>query len=309
MGTTWSVKAHPVPPEVTADDLRESVRVRLEELEQQMSTWREDSAVSRFNASDSTNWFAVPRETALVVTAALTVARQTGGAFDPTVLPLVSRWGFSAGRPPTSIPAAAELRRIRDSVGYQRLAVRAEPPALRKAVPGLQIDLSAIAKGQAVDEVAALLAARGLTNHLVEIGGELVARGLSPKGRPWRVGIEKPVPEVREIAEVVELRGEALATSGDYRNYFELEGRRLAHLIDPRTGEPLPQRGLAVSVRHPSCMIADAWATGLSVLGVEAGIAAAREHGLAAQFLMFEDGRLRSARHAWPAAAAGAVKN
>jgi len=294
MGTSWSVQYESEGPIEEADELKAQVRGLLMALEDRLSTWRPDTDISRFNASASTNWIAVSRELVAVVETARKIHRASGGMLDPTVYPLTRLWGFTSAEALTSLPSEEALAARKALVGLDRIASRVEPPALRKELAGMQIDLSAIAKGYAVDRVSEWLAERGITNHLVEIGGELRGQGKSPKGRAWRVGLELPLVGRSKIGSVVALSSGALATSGDYRNFVSVAGKRYAHLIDPRTGRPLPQRGMAVSVRARSCEWADGWATALTVLGPEAGLAVAEEQGVAADFRWLQDGKART---------------
>jgi thiamine biosynthesis lipoprotein len=193
---------------------------------------------------------------------------------------LVNLWNFGPDPRAGQVPTVAEIERERERVGYRRLEVRLSPPSLRKTHPGVYLDLSAIAKGYAVDEIAELLIQRGVPGFMVEVGGEVRTSGHRPDGQPWRIGIEKPVDFQRSVQRVVELTGKSLATSGDYRNFFEKDGRRYSHEIDPQTGYPVQHELASVSVISDSCMLADAWATGLMVAGPEAALRLAREQGL-----------------------------
>ncbi len=299
MGTTWSVTIVSESANIDATVATKAIRERLEELENQMSTWRTNSLLSRFNISSSTNWFPVTREVAYVVASAQDISAKSDGAFDVTVYPLVKLWGFGPDNRPTNSPTAATLARVRASVGWKNLQARQDPPALHKAVAELQIDLSAIAKGFAVDEVLELLKRMGVKRGLVEIGGEVRGIGYSAKNRPWRIGIEEPVADRRTIAEVAEVSDEALATSGDYRNSYPLGDERFTHVIDPRTGFPKRFTGFSASVRADTCAIADAWATALTVLGAEEGLAAARSSGLKALLLQATDGVITRQPNQW----------
>ena len=265
------------------------VRQVLERVDRRMSTYKPESEVSRFNASRDTGWFPVSAETARVVAKALETWRESGGAFDITVAPLVDLWGFGPRLVPERVPAGAEIEAALAHTGSRHLAVRLEPPALRKELPELEIDLSAIAKGYAVDAVAAWLEARGIHDYLVELGGEVRVSGQHPDGRPWRVAVERAA-EGR--AGVLELSAGAVATSGDYRIWFEIDGVRYSHEIDPRTGRPVSHGLAQVTVLAPSCMEADAWATTLLVLGPKRGPALARRLGLKALFLLRREGDL-----------------
>ncbi len=284
MGTSWSIKMFESMDESQFDAVTAKITAYLDKAEAMMSTYVADSDVSRFNASRSTEWQAVSPEVAEVVAYAQHVSKLTQGAFDITVAPLVELWGFGSAerRQP---PAAADIESALRRLGYRRLSVRRQPPALRKAVPGLSIDLSAIAKGYAADGVADILRAHGVTNYLAEVGGELRASGISGKLQPWHVGVEKPIPGWREVMRAVQPDGAGIATSGDYRNFLETDGERYSHEIDPRSGRPLPYRGASVTVIAPTAMAADAWATGLFVAGKEKGMELAQEQGLAVYYI------------------------
>jgi thiamine biosynthesis lipoprotein len=280
MGTTYAVKLSDPPRNVALETLQADLDRRLERLNDLMSTYRKDSELSRFNRHRDDDWFAVSEETVEVATAALAISRLTDGAFDVTVGPLVNLWNFGPDPQPDRFPTEAEIDRERQRVGYRRLEVRQNPPALRKTHPDLQLDFSAIAKGYAVDVLARRLTALGVTGFMVEIGGEIRTQGRKPDGQPWRIGIEKPIPGKRSVREVVALSGESLAVSGDYRNFFEKDGRRYAHGIDPHTGRPVEHNLASVSVIADECMTADAWATALLIVGPDAALRLAREQTL-----------------------------
>lgn len=272
MGTTYEVKLAGTPPPDPAA-LKADIDALLGRINGLMSTYDPDSELSRFNASRSTGPYPVSAETARVVSAALAFARETGGAFDPTVGPLVDLWGFGPAGRRREPPAPAEARRARRLVGWRNVRLFDDPPRLRKSIPGLRLDLSAVAKGYAVDAVAGLLSERGLADFMVEIGGEVVARGSNARGEPWRIGVASPREDGRPFARVVPISGRALATSGDYRNYFGHGDRRYAHVLDPRAGEPVRTGVASASAAAPTCLEADAAATALMVLGAEKGLA------------------------------------
>jgi thiamine biosynthesis lipoprotein len=288
MGTTWSLRLD--ARDRTRRDVgraRAAVVARLERVEALMSTWREDSELSRFNRHASLEPFPVSEETWAVLELARDVTARSGGAFDVTARPLVAAWGFGAGaRAPGHGPDAAELSALRSRVGPDAIALDRERRTVRKRRPDVECDLSAVAKGFAVDEGVRALEALGWDAFLLEVGGEVAARGERPGGGPWRVGIERPDPAGRAVHTRVALHDRAMATSGDYRSFYEHEGRRLAHLIDPRTGRPIEHGLASVSVVHRRAALADAWATALAVLGPEAGPALAEREGLAAFFLV-----------------------
>jgi len=239
----------------------------LADLDQKLSTYKEDSEITRFNLSSDLDWQAVSEEFATIVDQALRISKLSYGAFDVTVSPLVDLWGFSQDRYETiAFPDKSEIARVKAMTGYQHLQMREQPPALKKALPELNIDLSAIAKGYAADRLASLLEAHGIVNYLAEVGGELKASGVSKELRPWLVGVEKPVPGWREIMRAVEVRGNGIATSGDYRNFIEIDGTRYSHTIDPRSGMPTVYKGASVTVIAESSLAADAWATAFFIL-------------------------------------------
>jgi FAD:protein FMN transferase len=289
MGTVYTVKLSDVPSGTRLETLHADVDRRLQEINGLMSTYLHDSELSRFNRHQDDGWFDVTGETATVVAAAQDVSRKTDGAFDVTEGPLVNLWSFGPDPQPGQLPSAAEIERQRERIGYPRLEVRLSPPALRKTQPDVYVDLSAIAKGYAVDAVAELLVQRGVPGFMVEVGGEVRTLGRRPDGQPWRIGIEKPVDFQRSVQQVVELTGQSLATSGDYRNFFEKDGRRYSHEIDPRTGYPVQHELASVSVVSDSCMMADAWATALLVAGPEAALQLARQHGLEVLLILRTD--------------------
>lgn len=294
MGTTWAVSLARPPASVGAEGLRRAVEATLARVDRAASTWREDSELARFNAAGTTAWRPVSPMLARIVTGALRTSRLSGGAFDPTVAPLVDLWGFGPGGGPRARPTDDALRAARARVGFAHLAVRGEPPALRKDLPALEVDLSAIAKGFAVDRVAARLAEMGAHDVLVEIGGELRARGRNPDGEPWIVAVQRPNGSAGAASALLGLTDAAVATSGDYRTHFEQDGRRYSHLIDPRTGEPVSHGLASVTVVARSAMRADALATALLVLGPERGPALAERERLAALFLVREGDGFRA---------------
>ena len=261
--------------QTTLEELQRDVKATLARVNQSMSTYQEDSDVSRFNRSDSTDWQAVDAETARVVARAIEISDETDGQFDVTVGPIVDAWNFGPGKTAFKPPTEAQVESLLKRVGYQKLHVREQPPALKKDTIGLQIDLSAIAKGYAVDAVGDTIKSTGYRNYMVEVGGEVLARGNRNGGGPWRIGVERPDSRGAvaglELANVVELRDIAIATSGDYRNVQEFEGQTYSHTIDPRTGRPVTHATATAAVVASDCMTADALATAVMVMGTDAG--------------------------------------
>ncbi|RNE88689.1 FAD:protein FMN transferase [Marichromatium sp. AB31] len=288
MGTHYSVKLYGLPDALSAEQLQARIDARLEQVNDLMSTYRPDSELSRFNASDSGDWFPVSLELAALVALAERISIFSIGAFDVTVGPAVNLWGFGPGQPPEQLPSDAQLAEVRERIGFPRLEYRLDPPALRKEKPGVYVDLSGIAKGHGVDQVAAVLEAAGVTDYLAEVGGELRASGTKPDGTPWRIAIERPEPGVREVHRIVTLHDAAMATSGDYRNFYERDGKLYSHTINPITARPVTHTLASVSVIAADCAQADALATALLVLGPEAGLALAEAHDIAAFFVVRE---------------------
>ncbi len=268
-----------------AGDVEAAVMDELQQVDAQLSTWRPDSEVARFNASAAGDWFPVSPPVAALAIEALALSRRSAGAFDVTVGPLVQLWGFGSEAPanesaPTADAVAAAMRRV----GWRNLEARPAPPALRKRLEGMSLDFSAIGKGQGVDRVGERLESLGCRSYLVDIGGEVRTLGLGPKGGPWRIGVEQPDGSPPKW--VLRLSGHAAATSGDYRNFRLLDGRRASHAIDPRTGVPVLHALASVTVVAASAAQADGLATAILVLGPDAGWRFARRERVAALLLV-----------------------
>ncbi len=288
MGTTYSVKVVADPVAFDRATLGSAIARRLDEIDARMSHYRSDSELERFNRARTTDPRPLSQETVDLVAEAMAVSRVSRGAFDVTVGPLVDLWGFGPDGPPATVPDDAALAALRVAVGYELLDIDRARSTLRKRHAGLRVDLSAIAKGYAVDAVTSLLADAGRHDHLVEIGGELRASGTAEHGGPWRVAIERPVPGSAPHR-IIPLTNGAIATSGEYRNFYELDGVQVSHTIDPRTGRPVTHRLSSVSVLADRCAIADARATALEVLGPDDGYALAAAEGWAALFLLRDE--------------------
>lgn len=314
MGTTWSVLLSENPGDTPPLQARlESV---LRDINAQMSTWDPLSLISRINAAE-TGWYALPTAFHAVLSTALELARYSQGAYDPTLGELVNLWGFGPTRPAHWPPSARQIREALLRSGFKQTALNNDPPAVWQP-GGIQFDLSSIAKGYGVDALAGVLDEAGLTDYLVELGGELKARGVGPDGRPWSVRIDHPdnateqdatmtasgtgqrmpapwpahavpglaEPTPRALGPKLELCDAAIATSGDYRRYVVHQGRRLAHTLDGRNGQPLTHPLASVTVIHPQCLWADGWATVLLALGLEQAMRLAQTHNIAALFLL-----------------------
>lgn len=282
MGTYYSIKYINQDNLPAPEQVKTKIDKRLELVNDQMSTYRPKSELSRFNSSTAVNTpFAVSADTAKVVREALRINQVTHGALDVTVGPLVNLWGFGPEGRPDKVPTPEALAERKARVGIRHLSVQGD--ALVKAIPELYVDLSSIAKGFGVDQVAEYLASLGIQNYMVEIGGEVRLHGHNAQGNPWRIAIEKPVAGVDQTAQEIIAPGNmAIATSGDYRNYFEQDGKRYSHTIDPRTGEPIQHKMVSITVLAPTCMEADGLSTGLNVLGEEEALKVANAHNIAA---------------------------
>lgn len=286
MGTSYDLKLVPAQGQTVPADFKNRVEELLARINRQMSTYDPNSELSRFNRNPSTDWIAVSPELHQVVAEGLRTSELTNGAFDITVGPLVNLWGFGPEPRRDQIPSDEAIARARERVGYWRLQARERPPALKKERADLYVDLSALAKGYGVDQLVALVETTGTTNYLVSIGGEIRARGHNGQGQPWTIAIEKPVPGQRAVERLVRFGDRSISTSGDYRNFFEQNGRRYSHVINPRTGRPILQTLASVTVIGDRSMIADATATALMVAGPEQGFQLASEHHLAAFFML-----------------------
>jgi thiamine biosynthesis lipoprotein len=257
----------------------------VDAVDRGMSTYRPDSELSRLNRHAAETPFTASAELVGVLAKARAVSAASHGAFDVTIGPLVNAWGFgptNGARP----PAPEEVARLRARVSWASLVVDPAAGTVTKTRPEAYVDLSGIAQGHGADRIAGALDAKGFGDYLVEVSGEVRARGLNPAGAPWRIGIERPDGAgARAVHLIVPLADRSLATSGDYRNYFERDGRRYSHEIDPATGEPVTHRLASVTVVHPDCALADAWATALFVLGAARGREAAVAQGLPAYFI------------------------
>ena len=268
------------------------VEAELHSVTAQMSTWQPDSELSRFNRAPSGAWVSTSADLAGVVILAQDLARQSEGAFDVTVGPLVDLWGFGVLQR-QGVPGTEEIAETAATVGYRYLEARRSPPGLRKLVDGLRIDLSGIAKGHGVDRLAALLDSRGCTDYLIDIGGEVRVRGLNPRRMPWRIAIEMPEAGGGVASgTVLSLSEGAVATSGDYRNFRTVGAARFSHTIDPRTGRPVAHDMASVTVLAETAALADGLATLINVLGPGDGLAFARRRGVAALVLMRREGGL-----------------
>ena len=297
MGTSFMIKVvKPVsmidtPTSKLTADIAAGVDTLLKDINLQMSTWIKESEISRFNDYRDAGWFSVSPGTVQVFAEAKRISVLSGGAFDITVGPLINLWGFGPTKKEQQIPTVEQISAIMSKVGYQKVSVQLAPAALKKAVPELRCNLSALAKGYGVDMVGKFLEEQGYGSYLVEIGGEVRTKGSKQKNKLWRVAIAAPGPNGKSpYQKVLPLRDMSMATSGDYFNYFEKDGVRYSHTIDPTTGKPITHKLASVTVLHPSCMTADALATVINVMGPEKGFRLAVRENLAAFFVVRETG-------------------
>ena len=256
-----------------------------------MSTYLPESELSRFNAADAGTWTPVSNDTLTVIEQSQPPASDSPTALSirPSVRSSTSGDSVRAAVR-SSVPSVEKITAAADTVGLAKVESRHDDPALRKQAPGVRLDLSGVAKGYAVDLVADYLSEKGMADYLVEVGGELRASGTGPAGGPWRVGIENPSLAANDVQHVVDLGKEALATSGNYRIFFERDGRRYSHVIDPQTGRPVDHDLASVTVLAPTTHEADALSTAMLVLGRDKGMVLAREHDIAAYFISGSEG-------------------
>lgn len=285
MGTSYTVELAAPIDDAVRTRLAKLIEVELAAINRAMSTYDPRSELSEFNRRPDLRWAPASRGLLEVLDNAARISTSTLGAFDVTVGPLVDLWGFGPDYRTRQVPNDAVIERVRESVGYQHVQADPSTGAIRKRHSRTQVDLNAIAKGYGVDRVAMILDRQGVRNYLVEIGGELRARGTTAAGRPWRVGIERPVEGRHVVGEIVVLENRGIATSGTTENFFEQDGRHYPHIIDPKTARPVEHPPIAVSVVADTTMEADAWATALVVLGPERGYALAQARGLAVLFV------------------------
>lgn len=275
MGTTYLIKISQVDIEQTVlRQLQTKVENALIEVNREMSTYDPQSEISRFNRFIDTTAFPVSQQLIKVISTALDVYHKSKGSFDITVAPLVNLWGFGTEGRRNDIPSEDEISLLKLKVGSQNLVI-VDTTHLRKRIPDLQIDLSAIAKGYGVDVVAGIIQSFGYQNYMVEIGGEVVAHGVNASREVWKIGVDRPSYNLlpgEELEAILALKDIAVATSGDYRNYFEVAGKQFSHTIDPKTGMPIIHGLASATIIAPNCMQADALATAVMVMGKEKAI-------------------------------------
>jgi len=287
MGTTYNIKVIVSDDSQDMDKLQAGIDGLLKELNQQMSTYIIDSELSLFNQSQSLAPIEVSPGLARVMAEAIRLGELSEGKLDVTVGPLVNLWGFGPEQRPEKAPSEEVLMVTRSRIGLQHLSLTNNQ--LSKKIPNLYVDLSTIAKGYGVDIVAEYIEQQGINNYLVEIGGELRLKGFKHTGELWVVAIEKPITTERSVQQFIIPKDNAMATSGDYRNYFESEGIRFSHIIDPTTGKPINHKLVSVTVIHPSSMTADGLSTAMMVMGEQQALAFAEKNDLAAYIIAKTD--------------------
>ncbi len=289
MGTFWRASLAGVDG-ARQNELRAKIQAQLDGDDRLLSTYKSDSALSRFNQSRSTAPYPVTEAMSDIVTESLRIGAKTAGAMDITVGPLVNLWGFGPDKQPVKTPDRAQIDAAKALTGLQHLTVinKAGQQWLQKDLPDLYVDLSTIGEGYAADHLARLMEQNGISRYLVSVGGAVVTRGTNADGKAWRVAIQKPTDRENAVQAVVDLNGHGISTSGSYRNYYELEGKRLSHVIDPATGEPIQHKLVSATVIATTAMEADGWDTGLMVLGTEKAKQVAEKEGLAVYLITKE---------------------
>ncbi len=275
MGTTMKIEA--VSRSLSKDELNKAALEAIEaakKIDRLMSTWKEDSEISRLNRAKPGEWVRLSPETYEVLVKAIDVAKKTEGAFDITVGPLVNLWGFGPKSPPvpTKVPSKEAIEAAKAVTGYEHIVIDANNKRVMRDAEGVEVDLGGVAKGYAVDLAIKVLKRHGVNDALIEIGGETAAIGLTEKNEPWLVGVRHPNRPPPRLLTTIELRDSAIATSGDYFNVYEIKGRLYSHIIDPTAGKPITNNVCSVTVLTKECALADALATGLMVMGPEKGI-------------------------------------
>lgn len=269
-------------------DLTQSINAELAKVDQSLSPFNEHSVITAINQNQDVVLDSMFLD---VYQKAMQISRETDGAFDITVAPLVNAWGF--GFKNGSQPSALQIDSLKEIVGYQKISL-AEGKIL-KDDPRMMLDCSAIAKGYGCDVVAKFLRSRGIRNYMVEIGGEIVASGINEKQKPWMIGVTKPTDDSlnvgHELQNVLHVTDKAMATSGNYRNFYYKGGKKYAHTIDPKTGYPVQHSILSATVLADECAIADAYATSFMVMGLERTQEILKHHPELMAYLIYSDER------------------
>ncbi len=289
MGSTYSVKGcfSKDIKSVTKDSLIVETEALFKKIDQLMSTYSTDSEIMKFNKGPKDRWYGVSKETAFVINVANKISKMSGGAYDITVKPLVDLWGFGKNKNQI-VPTQNDVDRVKKNIGYKNISLRLSPLSVIKKNDSIEIDFSSIAPGFAVDALSKILEKNSIVRYMVEVGGEVKARGLNSRGEKWSIGVEVPSGGERKIQRILQIDNASIATSGSYRNFFEQGGKKYSHTIDPRTGFPVAHDLVSVTVVVPNCIEADGLATMFSVLGLEDGLRLANEKSIAAYFITDE---------------------
>lgn len=285
LGTRYHITLVDIPDTINADKLHLEIERALEYYDLIFSTYKPASEISRFNRQLPGTEFEASEHLYHVVSAAQSLSVISDGAYDITTSPLIEAWGFGKAKYPEKVPGKEEVQTLIEKTGYKKLHTLENGHLLKSA--NIEIDLSSIAKGYIVDQISEYLMKVNISSHLVEIGGEIAVSGSNPKGKPWRLGIEKPDEGMRDVVSAVKLSNGGLATSGDYRNFYIMDGKKYSHTINPKTGYPVEHQLGSVTVIMENTMLADAWATTLNVLGPNQGLLLAEEQGIAAFFVEY----------------------
>lgn len=292
-GTFWLAT---FPDNWSADQVKQldtGIRRELDKVNNSMSTYKQDSELNLFNAAPLEKWVDLSPELFEVLSLSQAIAQSSQGAFDVTVGALVNLWSFGPEARPETIPEPELLKQRLEQTGYQYLQLNAERQQARR-MKDSYVDLSGIAKGYAVDQVARWLKSQGVDNFLLNIGGDLIVAGERQKDQPWRIGVETPDESMQVAHHILPVSNVSVATSGDYRNFYVVDGRRMSHTINPKTGEPVDHHLASVTVLHPSNAIADAWATALTVIGTESALQLANREGLEVLLISRENDQWKS---------------
>jgi FAD:protein FMN transferase len=285
MGTTYSIKINEADLPFPAEKINADVNDILIDVNNKMSTYIDDSELSLINQNNSQDWIPLSEDLHYVITEAIQISKLTQGSFDITVGPLVNMWGFGPSKQSQEVPLETDINEALAEIGFQNISLRDTNTAIHKLKSNIYIDLSGVAKGYGVDLMAKYLEQHNIDNYMVEIGGEIRAKGVNIKNHAWRIGIEQPLTKQRNVQRIIQLDNISMATSGDYRNYFEQDGIRYSHTIDPRNGRPITHKLVSVTVLHESTTRADALATGFLVMGKEDAYKLALQGDLAVLFI------------------------
>ena len=296
MGTTYSVKIKNDNKTVNKKNMRSDIEKILSEINQSMSTYIEKSELSKINYSKSSDWHTLSDDLFTVIEHANNISEKTNGAFDITIGPLVNLWGFGPNKSENKIPSTESIELVKKDIGYRKILLNKSQKKISKLVPDLYLDLSGIAKGFAVDKIARHLEKKNLENYLIEIGGELLANGINNDKMIWQIGIENPDGRDKKVKRIIQLKNMAMATSGDYKNYFEENGVRYSHTIDPVTGKPIKHKLVSVTVLDSTALNADALATAFMVMGPEKTLLLASDLKVAV-YLIIKNGQIFEERY------------